>query len=89
MVAVSGARGIGRIRTIKGNFGKSRNLIRISMEVMKVSAYKIFAIVFLLFILINHLLQMTKFRDRKIGEIINGVSLIAVYALAYCLSGLN
>lgn len=53
------------------------------------SAYKIFAIVFLLFILINHLFQMTKFRDKKIGEIMRGISLIAIYALAYCLSELN
>lgn len=59
------------------------------MEVMKVSAYKIFAIAFLLIILINHLFQMTKLRDRKIGEIMGKISLIAVYALAYCLSELN
>lgn len=63
--------------------------MNISMEINKMSAYKIFAIVFLLFILINHLFQMTKFRDKKIGEIMRGISLIAIYALAYCLSELN
>lgn len=51
--------------------------------------YKIFGIIFLLIIFLNHLFQMTKFRNRKIGEIANAVSLIIIYALAFCLSGMN
>lgn len=53
------------------------------------SIYKIFTIVFLSIVLLNYLLQMTKFRDRTIGKIMSGISLIAVYAAAFCLSELN
>lgn len=53
------------------------------------SGYKIFAIIFLLLILVNHLFQMTKFKNKAIKDIMNGIALIAIYAVAFCLSGLN
>lgn len=52
------------------------------------SAYKIFAIIFLSIVLLNYLLQMTKCNER-IKRIMNGIALIAIYAVAFCLSGLN
>lgn len=52
------------------------------------SDYKIFAIVFLLIVLVNHLLQMTKCNER-IKRMMNGIALISIYAVAFCLSELN
>lgn len=56
---------------------------------IKMSNYKISAITFLLFILINHLFQMTKFKNKTVKDIMNGIALIAIYAVAFCLSELN
>ncbi len=65
--------------------GKERRSYRKGQEM---SGYKIFAIIFLLIVLLNYLLQMTKCNDR-IKRIMNGISLISIYAVAFCLSELS